>query len=122
MRRFYRFASFALALGIVHTALTPLFYRHLTTDALWFAGTGLALVFLGLLNIASERAWKAWMLNICIAANFVACIYGGLILSILPEIQAYAAMLIFAAVFTGSVSARLELARLPGKFLSPGEV
>ena len=108
MRLFYRITAYSLSLGVIHTALTPLFYDRFSPDALWFAGTGLALVFLGLLNLVAERVWEVWALNICIAANLIGCVYGALVVIALPEIQAYAALLIFVAVATGSILARLN--------------
>lgn len=108
MRRFYKIAAYSLSLGVIHTALTPLFYDRFSPDALWFAGTGLALVFLGLLNIVAERVWETWALNVCIAANLIGCVYGILTVIVLPEIQAYVGLLVFVAVATGSILARLN--------------
>jgi hypothetical protein len=41
-----------LAIGIVHTAGTFVFYRSLSEAAIWFAGAGLGGVFVALLNMA----------------------------------------------------------------------
>lgn len=108
MRLFYRVTAYGLSLGVIHLALTPLFYDRFSPEALWFAGTGLALVFLGLLNLVAERAWEAWSLNVCIAANLAGCVYGLLVVIALPEIQAYLALVIFVAVTAGSILARLN--------------
>ncbi|MBN1888480.1 MAG: hypothetical protein JW850_10835 [Thermoflexales bacterium] len=113
MRLFYRITAYALSLlGVLHTVLTPLFYDRLSPDALWFAGTGLALVFLGLLNLVAERTWQAWAIHICIAANVVACIYGILIVIALPEIQAYVAAIIFIAIVIASILAQQNVRRI----------
>jgi len=108
VRLFYRITAYSLSLGVIHTALTPLFYDQFSPDALWFAGTGLALVFLGLLNLMAERVWEVWALNICIAANLIGCVYGILVAIALPEIQAYIAVIIFIVVFVASILARLN--------------
>ena len=108
MRQFYRITAYLLLIGVIHTALTPVFYHEFSPDALWFAGTGLALVFLGLLNITAERVFEPWILNICVVANLVGCIYSILIVIVLPEIQAVAGLLIFLAVTIGSILARLK--------------
>lgn len=113
MRLFYRITACALSLGVIHTALTPLFYDRFSPDALWFAGTGLALVFLGLLNLMAERVWQAWAINTCIAANLVGCVYGALVAIALPEIQAYAATVIFIAVFVASLLTRQQVRQQP---------
>jgi hypothetical protein len=44
-----------IALGAVHTALTPVFYGRLTPNAMWFAGAGLAMIFVGFLNVILSR-------------------------------------------------------------------
>jgi hypothetical protein len=109
MKLFYRIASYLLLIGVIHTALTPVFYPGFTLEALWFAGTGLALVFLGLTNIVAERLLVPWVLNICIAANIVGTIFGALIVLLLPEIQAYISLVIFLAVTTGSILVRRQV-------------
>ena len=106
MRLFYRITAYSLSLGVIHTALTPLFYDRFSPDALWFAGPGLALVFLGLLNLMAERVWEVWALNICIAANLIGCVYGILVAVALPEIQAYVALVVFIAAVATSLLAR----------------
>lgn len=112
MRLFYKITAYSLSLlGVVHTVLTPLFYDRLSPDALWFAGTGLALAFLGLLNLVAERAWQAWAINICVAANVVSCIYGILIVVALPEIQAFVAAIVFIAIVIASILARQNVGR-----------
>jgi hypothetical protein len=108
MRRFYRITAFLLLIGVIHTALTPVFYPEFSPDALWFAGTGLALVFLSLLNIAAERVFELWILNISIVANLVGCIYNVLIVMALPEFQAFVSLLIFLAVTIGSIFVRIS--------------
>lgn len=44
-----------IAIGVIHTSMTPVFYDHLSEAAFWFAGTGLAAIFIGLLNISLWR-------------------------------------------------------------------
>jgi hypothetical protein len=110
MKNFYRISAYLLLIGVVHTALTPLFYDKFSPDALWFAGTGLAVIFLGLLNIVTERVREPWMLKICVAANIVGLIYCVLIVFALPEIQAFISLVIFLAVTAGSIFALYESA------------
>jgi hypothetical protein len=108
MRLFYRISAYLLLIGVIHTALTPLFYDRFSLNALWFAGTGLALIFLSLLNIVTERIHADWVLKICVAANLVGCIYCILIVMALPEIQAFISLLIFLAVTVGSTYTLFE--------------
>ena len=48
-------SALLVALGLVHTALTPVFYGRFSHNALWFAGSGLAMVFVGLLKLTLGR-------------------------------------------------------------------
>ncbi len=118
MHLFYKIASYSLALGLIHTALTPLFYDHLSPAALWFAGTGLALVFLGLLNLGAERVWQAWLLNVCIAANLVTAVFCVLIVTVLAEFQAYLALVFTLAVTAASIGSRLKIKAAPTSAIS----
>ncbi len=45
------FAVIVLALGVVHCAVTPVIYHAFTLAALWFFSAGLALIFVGMLNL-----------------------------------------------------------------------
>jgi len=109
MRLYYRIASYLLLIGLVHTALTPLFYPGFTLEALWFAGTGLALVFLALLNITAERLMLRWVLDLCLAADIIGTLFGILIVMLLPEIQAYLSLGIFLAVTIGALGVRRQI-------------
>jgi hypothetical protein len=63
-------ALVVFALGVVHCALTPVIYRGFSQSALWFFGTGLALVFAGMLNVLRLKGPAAPLLRaFCIAAN-----------------------------------------------------
>jgi hypothetical protein len=108
VKLFYRISAYLLLIGVIHTALTPLFYDRFSPDTLWFAGTGLALVYLSLLNLMAERSRVDWMLKICVAANLAGLIYGALIVFALPEIQAFISLFIFLAVTVGSAYALFE--------------
>ncbi len=90
-----------IGLGILHTALTPLFSPGFTTDALWFAGTGLGFLFLGLFNLATLRAPMA--INLCVIANIIGSVYGILIVIILPAPQAFLALLTLLGAAIGTI-------------------
>ncbi|MFO7681938.1 MAG: hypothetical protein R6X34_17985 [Chloroflexota bacterium] len=109
MKRLYALAiGITLFLGVAHTILTPLFYPAFTIDALWFAGTGLALVFNGLLNLAAYRARLKWMLDYVIPANGVLAVYLTAVAAALPEIQAFLAALAVWIMVLTSIFARLQ--------------
>lgn len=106
MKKLFKFTAYLLLLGIIHTGLTPAFYNSLSPDAMWFAGTGLALIFLALLNIVTERVFEQWAFNICITANVIGCLYSVLVVIALPETQAYTSLGIFLAVTGLSILVR----------------
>jgi sulfite exporter TauE/SafE len=111
MKRIHQIASYGFVLGLIHTGLTPLFYDHLSEDTLWFAMTGVSLIYLGLLNLAAGRVWQAWFFDICIAANLIMLVFNIITLTVLPAtaIQAYLALLITLAVTAGSIGCRLQI-------------
>lgn len=49
-------AYLAVALGVAHLLFTFVAYDRFTHNALWFVGTGFAVVFAGFLNVAAMRA------------------------------------------------------------------
>lgn len=51
--------------GGVHTLVTVPFYGQLTPEAVWFAGTGLMMVFLGLLNLIARRTADPGARRLC---------------------------------------------------------
>lgn len=65
------FAWILLLLAIIHCALTPLIYRQLTLLAVWFFGTGTAMIVTALLNFVRIRQGSNLPLlrGACIAAN-----------------------------------------------------
>ena len=72
-----------IALGAVHTALTPVFYGRFTLNALWFAGSGLAMLFVGFLNIALSRdVGRDRLIRIlCYVANLLTVFFGFLMVT-----------------------------------------
>ncbi|MFZ6026194.1 MAG: hypothetical protein ACOYYS_00645 [Chloroflexota bacterium] len=98
-----------LLLGCMHTLATPIFYRGFTEESLWFAGTGLALVFLGLFNWAACHTPTRAALNLCILANALASIYGILIPLLTPEPQAFVAEIAFLGALLGAIVSRRRL-------------
>jgi MFS-type transporter involved in bile tolerance (Atg22 family) len=77
------------ALGTVHTVLTPVFYGRFSLSALWFAGSGLTMIFLGFLNIALSRAIGRDRLVqiLCHVANLITTVFGILLVTVDSEPQ-----------------------------------
>jgi len=66
------------ALGVVHVAYTPWVYDRFSLDAMWFVGSGMAIIFAGLLNVVLLRgagkdrvtAWLVFGTNILLVLGF----------------------------------------------------
>ena len=95
---FYKISAYLLMLGVIHSAMTPIFYNSLCLDAIWFFGTGLALINLSLLNIAASRLLVPWLLTVTFIANIIGAIHSLTILLILKEFQAYIGFIFFIIV------------------------
>ncbi|MFQ5877306.1 MAG: hypothetical protein ACE5JH_06390 [Acidobacteriota bacterium] len=71
LRAVQRIAGVLIAAqGIGHAFLgTPMFFKALGQDAVWFAGAGFAMIFLGLLNLAPADALPRWLRWAVLSAN-----------------------------------------------------
>lgn len=80
-----------LLLGLIHSALTACIYGDLGADALWFAGTGLAMVLVALLNMVVRRTGTsdAGVRLICHGANLAFLLVGVWGILAVGEPQAY---------------------------------
>jgi ribose/xylose/arabinose/galactoside ABC-type transport system permease subunit len=80
-----------IALGAVHTLLTPVFNKELSVEAMYFASAGLAMVVIGFLNIAMSRSADKDRVTVvlCYIANVLFSIFGLLTVLALREPQAY---------------------------------
>lgn len=90
LRTLHKISSALLAaLGVVHTALTPVFYGRFTLGALWFAGSGLAMIFVGLLNLTLRRdvGGDRLVRVFCYAANLLTLGFGLLFVTLDREPQ-----------------------------------
>ena len=100
-RTVHSIASYLLiALGAVHTALTPVFYTPLTPNAMWFAGAGLAMVFAGFLNVILSRgagrdSLARWLVYI---ANLLVLAFGAMTVFLDSEPQVVFGMLLIATI------------------------
>ena len=99
----YLAALFIFILGSAHTVLTPLFYKTFDLDALWFAGTGLAFVFLGFTNIARIRTTELIITLLCLFGNVLTLIFCVCIVIKLAEPQAYISLFVLLFLFSLSL-------------------
>jgi hypothetical protein len=90
MRTLHSICTYLLiALGVVHAALTPVFYGRLSPGAMWFAGSGLAMIFVGFLNVAFGRVVgrDTAVRALCYTANLLTLVFGVLIVVVDSEPQ-----------------------------------
>lgn len=90
LRILHKISSVLLvALGVVHAALTPIFYGRFSHNALWFAGSGLAMIFVGLLNLTLGRdVGRDRLVRLsCYAANLLTLGFGLLFVTLDREPQ-----------------------------------
>ena len=52
--------TIAVLIGLVHLVMAPRIYDQVGFDALWFVGSGVAVILIGTLTIlaSSARAWR----------------------------------------------------------------
>jgi hypothetical protein len=94
-----------LVMGVGHTALTPAFAPGWTPAALWFAGSGLAIALLGLLNAARLRAAAAVkpLAAMSALANLVALAWIAWAIVVLAVPQAYVVAVAVAGTTVSSI-------------------
>jgi len=83
-----------LFLGLLHASMTPVLYKAFYLYALWFAGTGLAFVFLGVINIARVKTSEILIKRLCFTVNLIAVIYGVFVVIKLAKPHAYFSLIV----------------------------
>ncbi|HEX6037756.1 hypothetical protein [Longimicrobium sp.] len=93
-----------VGLGGVHTLLTVPFYGQLTPEAVWFAGTGLMMVLLGLLNLIGRRTADPGARRLCQAADMLGLLFGMLSVLAVPEPQAFVGLGLLFGLAIGALA------------------
>ena len=104
MNKTIKFAIYLLILlGFIHSAFTFIFYDNFNADALWFLGTGLMYIFMGLYNLAAIKVQFKSISYMAVILNFIGTIFTIVITYILKEPQAYVALILVIFIFLGSL-------------------
>lgn len=104
MVKIYRIFSYlTIVSGIIHIGFTPVFYSSLSINAIWFIGTGLAVCFLGLLNLSDLISEDNIVLRISIVSNILFFIFSISCAIAVNEPHAYLFILIIFGLLIGSV-------------------
>ena len=91
----------ALLIGLLHVALTWPVYREASLDALWFAGSGLAIVGAALLNLVALSAAPGPWCGAVAAMNLLLTAFFAAASLLLPGPQGPVGLAIFAALAAG---------------------
>ena len=98
-------ASVGGLLGLLHIALTPLAYADWTIEALWFVGSGLAIVMAGAANFVGFRSWGLGGQWILTAINLAMSCYFAAAWLVLPGPQVMVGGLLFLGLAICSLAA-----------------
>jgi hypothetical protein len=98
-----------IALGCLHIGFTPLNYSRFDMDAMWFVGTGFALILAGFLNVAMIRTADRVVRALCVITNVSFALLFGVALLQMVQPQVFVGVALFGvagfcALFTRSGS------------------
>lgn len=107
-----------IALGVIHIAVTPVFKKEFSPDAMYFASAGFAMIFIGLLNIALSRdgGKDRALATLCYVANALYTVFVIITLTVIHERSAY---FVVALIIAMTVTA-FVINRGAGGGLRPG--
>lgn len=92
------FSYVIILLGIVHIFFVfPI--ENFDTGTLYFIGSGIAIIFAGLINLISIKSSAKLILGIAIATNFIMMFLFSITLFALKEPQVYFGILLFGIAF-----------------------
>lgn len=108
-RAVQRIGAILMALqGAGHTFIaTPMVFTEVNQKAVWFAGAGFAMIFLGLLNLAAGPGTSLGLRWAVIASNFLWLVLMVGLLSTSRSFRVLAAVIFPAACLAGSVGSVL---------------
>lgn len=98
-----------IALGCLHIGFTPFSYGRFDIDAMWFVGTGVAVILAGFLNVAAIRTADRVVRTLCFMTNASFALLFGVALFQLAQPQVFVGLALFcvaavSALFTRSGS------------------
>lgn len=109
MKRFQTYATgLLIILGGVHAVLTAVLSPRFNEQAMWFAGAGLALLLLGMLNWVRLATLNRVACMTCFIANSFGIAYGLLLVIAIADFQAVLTMAALIIVFFGSAKQMLQ--------------
>ncbi len=86
-------------LGLAHVGFTPVFFHGINLGALWFLGSGLTLVFLGVANLLLIGRAERWVHWTGVATNTLVLAFVTTIAGLLKAPQAFAGLGLVLGLF-----------------------
>lgn len=88
-----------VALGALHCMFTASNYDGFSLDAVWFLGSGIAIILAGFLNIAAIRVGGKDVVikYLCLTANLIFAALFGIVLWLMTQPQVLVGLVLFAA-------------------------
>lgn len=99
-----------MALGALHVAFTFHDYDSLSMNAVWFAGSGIAIILAGFLNVALIRVnGNDWVIKLlCVIANMTFTLGFAGATFLLSQPQVFLGLILFILATIMSLTIRLE--------------
>ena len=90
-------SGLVIGLGALHCLFTFLNYDHFTLDAMWFLGSGIAIILAGFLNVAAIRVGGSDKVVrfLCLAANLIFVVLFAVALWLLSQPQVFVGVGLF---------------------------
>lgn len=100
LRTFHKIITgLIIALGLLHVTVTFYDYHSFSVEALWFAGTGVAIVLAGFLNLVLSRdvGRDKLVRSLCVITNIIFAAMFATALFVLAQPQVFLGLGLFAA-------------------------
>jgi len=88
-------AILLMILGIVHCTMVFVYFDSLNGEAIFSLGTGIAVLFLGLLNYSAAKLLTPMLLKTAVIANVIQTLYGIVSLTVMNDSQVYVGTFVF---------------------------
>lgn len=92
-----------IILGVIQLAFTFVLYKSLNSNSIWFFGTGLMYVFMGLYNLAAIKVQFKSISYMAVILNFIGTVFTIAMSYILKEPLVVIAVVLVIFIFLGSL-------------------
>ncbi len=90
MNTLNKISAFVLVgIGIVHIVFGIIDFNALSARLMWFLGSGLAIIYLGLMNMVWSRSRTEFMYKVLLSCNVSLLLFMGVMIYVLPMLPAF---------------------------------